>query len=45
MIVHAFNHSTLEAKAGRFHEFEFSLVYRVGYTEKSVLSVPLQEYC
>lgn len=35
MMVHAFNHSTLEAKAGRSHEFEFSLVYRVGYTEKS----------
>jgi hypothetical protein len=29
MVAHAFNPSTWEAEAGRFSEFEASLVYRV----------------
>ena len=29
MVVHVFNPSTREAEAGRFSEFEASLVYRV----------------
>jgi hypothetical protein len=31
MMVHAFNPSTWEAEAGRFLEFEASLVYRVSF--------------
>ena len=46
MVVHAFNPSTREAEAGRFLEFEASLVYKVSsraarasYTEKPCLNI------
>jgi hypothetical protein len=46
MVAHTFNSSSREAEAGRFLEFEASLVYKVSsriarvYTEKPCLKTP-----